>query len=452
MFHWYKHKSGIIDYQQLFYDAFYVLKHGIPKMFKLPYMTIREAVMSRGLLNILHDIVDTAAKYNILPSNVIPIFDLQKIPVQTQQHAFEIYKMTGRFSNNIIGYFNVATTNKIFIHNMCPKKKRGGALNLKVIYKEILTKYKWITLPVRKQFSPKELCLLISSIFAYGDDINIMLDKTSIQTCINIDDDTNVICMSDLYTHCEKYISEAENIESIIYNYLCKVIDDQGPFVVLNSDNTINQECTNHVLVGQTQTIRSHLLNRANRIIELPNGLHGFNLYMKQCIRCTKLFPRVPCETIINDTGEQAKLIVFNFEKDKWYIWNGINIGEYRRCDFQILENVRSLPAPIKTLTQCFSNARLNLFSLFIFFSCYKPRALRSSGEENGYWIDLGNNHNVKMFLGKDFVWKDDFFYDPSVITQQEHASQRTPEQLDIEYMPSAKKLNNEEKHVCFPK
>lgn len=412
-FAWYVQKNGLTDLEQLFQDAYQLLRDGPPKSIAADSaeFTFTDMVKSLGLIGALQKITDTRQ----YPQNVFPIFDMRFIPASSQSHAYEIHRLTGRFSNHVTGYYNNVIGARMLLQDICKGKK---------IRDDVLQSRPWITAIMRRHFSPIEICMLMVSVFGGGpnvslvshfDSIKIRLGKTDVE---GLRVDAPHVTLQQLHENAaNKLVGLTQaDIEQTTNYYLRMIMETEGPFLVYRQQQ-LDEEysravlCERHPISFQTGDMISFL--------NLPLGMGNFSAWINQQSRHREqLMPNVPCEIRIRKTGETAMLVVFKYEKDRWHVWNGTTMAEYSRRDFDIIEQNRCLPAPVTILAT--NGAGIALKRSF------------AGGADETYWVKQSSDScEVKMTLGKHFTWSNDVYFNPKMLQHQVAASERAPELVD---------------------
>jgi hypothetical protein len=409
-FAWYVQKNGLTDLDQLFQDAYQLLRDGPPKSMSADSaeFTFTDMVKSLGLLGALQKLTDTRQ----YPQNVFPVFDMRFISAASQSYAYEIHRLTGRFTNHITGYYNNVIGARVLLQDICQGKK---------IRDDVLQARPWITPIIRRHFSPIEICLLMVSVFGGGananlgshfDSIKIRLGKTDVQ---GLRVDAPHITLQQLHANAaNKLVGLTQaDIEQTTNYYLRMIMETEGPFLVYRQQQ-LDEKYSRAVLCEQ------HPISFQPGVsfLDLPLGIGNFTAWINQQSRHREhLMPNVPCEIRIRKTGETAMLVVFKYEKDRWHVWNGTSMAEYSRRDFDIIEQNRCLPAPVHILATNGAGIALK-------------RSL--AGTEDTYWVKQSSDScEVKMTLGKHFTWSNDVYFNPKMLQHQVAASERAPELVD---------------------
>lgn len=434
-FEWYRQMNGLLNMEQMFTDVYGILQNGLPKAMRKDSKVVNmlDMMHSFGFLEAMHKVIDTSVRDYIYPENVSPIFDLKFLPVTSQQHAYEIHRLTGRFGSHIIGYFNSKTLRYARLQDICPKRQRSRGLNYSQIREEVLEgNGKWITPLMRKHFSAKELCLLMVSVFsapissAHLEMVRITLGKNDIE---NMKTPPEIFSLREMHNMVCKHeeLTQTQSPRSYVTHYMKMLMETQGSFIVLEKKGssqklTIEENITNALMMWD-ENVEWYTKTETDEpkdlyFIDLPpfgNSAHNFRQWITRQVYNMRhrFLPHVPCEVMLRHTNERARLIVFNYEKDIWHIWNGHRMGEYNRSEFDVIDDVRCLPAAVMLKTGG------------------EGIALRQSGVDQIYWVSM-NGSNVRLTLGKDFEWRVPIYYDPNVIAQQqEKACDRMPAMLD---------------------
>jgi len=415
-FAWYMQKNGLIDLEQLFQDAYQLLRDGLPRSMSAESAehTFADLVKSLGLLGALQKLTDVAARHHSYPHSVVPVFDMRFISPATQSYAYEIHRLTGRFSEHVAGYYNSALGARVLLQDVCNKKRQ--------IRDEVLQAQPWLTASMRRHFSPKELCLLMVSVFAdaganspmqlHFDALKIRLGKTDTDALKRL---APLVTLQQLRDHASSKLVgvTAAHIDQMTNHYLRMIMETEGPFLVYRQAQ-IDEVLSRAVLAEQTPLVFSGSL----AFLDLPLGLANFNAWINQQARNREqLMPNVPCEVRIRKTGEIATLVVFKYDKDRWYVWNNeTGMAEYARRDFDIIEENRCLPAPVHIFETNASGIALK----------------RSQQGSTAYWVrQSSDSPEVKMVLGKHFAWSSDVYFDPKMLQHQVAAAERSPELVD---------------------
>jgi hypothetical protein len=414
-FSWYKQKNGIMDLDNLFHDAFQLLVRSVPV--EPRKYVLCDIVKAHGLLGGLQKLTELATIHYTYPDHIFPLFDMRFLPVASQKSAYEIHRLTGRFSSYVSGYYHNGTGFRVLLSDICRTKQH--------INEDVLTKYPWITGSMRKNFSTKELCFLMVVFGNSRNNPELKLSQILLNTHISLGK-TDVdslqyqapkVNLRQLYeVAMAKLIGVDTNvIEHSVNNYLQMIMETDGPFLVLDGATQDIQDDYSAAVLTEQQPM---FFNGDLAFVDLPRGLSNFSYWLNQQARNREyLMPNVPCQVRIRKTGEIATLVVFKYEKDRWHIWNGNSMGEYVRKDFDVIENTRCLPAPVHVLTNNSSGIALK----------------KSIGSDDTYWVKQSESDVsvVKMTLGKHFTWSQEVYTDPNILHHYVPAEDRAPELVD---------------------
>lgn len=490
---WYRSgRSGLIDFDEMFRDAYGLLRLGPPKTLATGSSEVDLQLLTRhlGFVEALQLLTATATKHHTYPANVVPIFKMTSVSdgsaCHTQQAAAEIHRLTGRFSEHIVGYHNTSNNFSVRFSEMCVAKRKDGSLDFNKLQARVYERCPWITPSLQHYFTVKELCLLLVATFwqwngtfdearllgqlrmrLSASDMELVEKARVGQGRGEQAEQAEHNWSISLQTMVDQTKSLGFDASALVEHYLNALVQTKGPWLVVNSETGETRvDLTTQVILGQAN-IPWLTLNEAEPLsmMHLPMGLAEFRSWLSKQARSRQgLLPVLPCQVRVKATQQTGKLIVFNFEQDRWHIWDDQtqSMGEFRREDFVILESQRCLPAPIIFLQQeGEGSATPSTTGIAI------SQVGDSNSESNMYWVKKevfqrktsctlsSSSSNAegdslqKMTLNVDFKWADNSYYDPKLMQHQTPASERTPEMISKVFRNSGG-ANNEDYELAF--
>ena len=439
-FRWYQLTTSNVDVEQLFRDAYQILiGGGGPRTLKdgNEKRAFGEVVSSVGLLGAMHRVVDTALREHTYPDSVVPIFDMNYVPVCNQSAAFNIHRLTGRFSKHIVGYRNNAYDVQFMLNEVCIVLRRTGLIDRTRLNAAVVEANPWITPGMERRFSPKDVCLLLATVFATIEvgrpvvstmlnGLTVHLSRTDIE---DIEESTTYMT-----TIASMYKVASDSLVSNAHQSVCDYLEHyrviEGPYIVYSTPDEG---------VEVVDEARSHAVLCGN-MIGGPGGIGGLQLWFNEaepqavCVGIDpslfrrwigqqsnsreRLAPNVPCPVRIRYTGEEGVLVVFEHARDRYHVWKKSGTGgvlvELARRDFDLLENHRCLPALVK-LTANGSTSY----------------AIRED-EDGVYWMasEPGAPHSdhYKLRIDVDFVWATNAYFELDLMQSHHHRNDEGPD------------------------
>lgn len=416
-FRWYQLTASAIDVEQLFRDAYQILIGVAGPRTLMPggeTCSFGAVVSKFGLLGAMLRVVDIARRDHTYPDNVVPIFDMNYVPVCDQAAAFNIHRLTGRFSKHITGFRNNIYDIQWMLTDVCTVLRRTGLIDPNRLSAATVEANPWITPGMERYFSPKDVCLLLSSVFATVelsstvvrpmlDTLQVPLRRTDVEDMENTIVPP-VMSVDRLYSIAsESHISDArESVCGFLEHYRVT----EAPFVVYETAiaNKLDELRTHAVLCGKLGANVWFDGNKPRELLVSVDERAYRSWIGRQSRSRERLVPHVPCPIRIRYTGEEAVLVSFDYDKDCWTVWKK-NAAERRglfvelaRRDFDLLDQIRCLPAPVKLIGD---DAVIET----------EPVAVREDSSGGGvYWIEFTGGAQRKMRLSHDFVWASDAY------------------------------------------
>jgi hypothetical protein len=402
-FRWYRRRTGIIESEHLFNDACLLLKNGIPRHLSSSSSecSLKDLFQTFGIQCGLDRFVRIVHDNHSYPKDVEPIFDLQMITPDTQSQAFEIHRLTGNFSEFIIGYHNTLFQESILLQDVCMTMRHNSKVSRTKLDQKNLSKESWVSDDFLTRFSAKDFCLLKASIFLYLDPTNLdsfqeMFTSVTLrvkQTDLDLlkADAKQLLSLQDLVSLSIE--CGAPNAEGIVSDYLNSSVNVSG-FFLIQTDGKLDFQLMHRCCLREPVewTCSSNLsvdILRADFKRWLSNRLRGRNM----------LVPRLPCVVRLRENQMVSKLVTFDTQKDEWTLWNGKVIFAVKRAEFDILENDRCLPALVRTLGETNSMGKAT------------SKVLDAEGQ---FWITLDGGVETRMIFGKEFHWEQSVFVNAS--------------------------------------
>jgi hypothetical protein len=432
-FRWYQLTASNVDIEQLFRDAYQILIGGggprtlKPGNEKRPFTDLME---NFGFVGAMHRMVDIALREHTYPDHVVPIFDMNYVPVCNQLAALNIHTLTGRFTKHIIGFRNNQYDAQFLLTDVCSKSRRTGLIDRNRLNVSTIEAYPWITPGMERHFSPKDICLLLASVFVTMEvnrvggcedwgwsTLRVPLCRTDVEDLSG--DDAPVVWPSVKEMYAIASESYVTNAMEAVCQFMHHHRTTDGPFIVYSDTGVIDRVTTHAVMCGRL-TRETWFDGGKPTAIRLALKLSDYRRWIGKQSRSREcLVPNTPCPVRIRHTGEEAVLVVFDYVKDKYHVWKKTGhqgvMTELSRSDFDILEHTRCLPAQVRIKS-----------------TGDTAYAVREDGE-GGWWIGPRadcDTVGLNRMRGDDFEWVTSAFYELNLLRPSGEEEDEGPEQI----------------------
>lgn len=396
-FSWYRHNSGVIDVEHLYNDACQLLKTGIPRHLSMTSgeCTLHDLCRIYGIQSGLDKLVNIISSNRTYPNDVEPIFDLSMIPPDTQAQAFCIHRLTGNFSEFIIGYHNTTYQETVMLSDVCAVSRHNSQLCTTKLKKSALSNEIWVSQDFMSRFSPKDFCFLKAAVFFHLDQNNPDSFKEMLESVVLRVKATD---LELLRREPQKLITvesllqiaiqaAVPNALQAVNDYLISYANIYGAFLIETNGNLnyrlMHSCCCNTLNINWCE-------KDTNLSVDIP--LSNYRQWISK--RGQKiLVPRLPCIVRVRETNQLCRLITFEKSQNRWTVWNPNyrNVDIIKREEFDIVENQRCLPALVRLLNTDGQQM---------------AKAMKASNLEKGKYIVISDNGiEGQMQLGVDFEW-----------------------------------------------